>query len=195
MNHFAKAFQRKNKLDISGDKRAMQRLRRACENLKRSLSTQTSATIELEALKDGIDLRETLSRARFEELNLDLFKKTMEPVEQVLRDAKCSKADVQEVVLVGGSTRIPKVRRPPRHLRHVRYTRHACYASPRDGSRLSFASTASSAVLLASAVPLASVVLLARLRRYGGLRGADGAAPATTVTSVTSDTRAGAAAP
>ena len=66
----------------------MQRLRRACENLKRSLSTQTSATIELEALKDGVDLRETLSRARFEELNIDLFKKTMAPVEQAHRDAK-----------------------------------------------------------------------------------------------------------
>lgn len=109
MNHFTKTFQRKTKLDISGDKRALQRLRRACENLKRSLSTQTSATIELEALKDGVDLRETLSRARFEELNIDLFKKTMEPVEQVLRDAKCSKGDIHECVLVGGSTRIPKV--------------------------------------------------------------------------------------
>ena len=109
MAHFAKAFQRKSKLDISDDKRAMQRLRRACEGLKRSLSTQTSASIELEALKDGVDLRETLSRARFEELCIDLFKKTMVPVEQVLRDAKVSKSDVHEVVLVGGSTRIPKV--------------------------------------------------------------------------------------
>jgi len=109
MNHFIKTFQRKTKLDISNDKRALQRLRRACENLKRSLSTQTSATIELEALKDGIDLRETLSRARFEELNMDLFRKTMEPVDQVLRDAKCAKTDIDEVVLVGGSTRIPKV--------------------------------------------------------------------------------------
>merc|ERR1719253_2150086 len=109
MNHFAKAFLRKTKLDISQDKRAMQRLRRACEGLKRSLSTQTSATIELEALKDGVDLTETLSRARFEELNMDLFRKTMEPVAQVLKDAKVGKADVDEVVLVGGSTRIPKV--------------------------------------------------------------------------------------
>ncbi len=72
------------KLDISDDKRALQRLRRACEGVKRTLSTQTSATIELEALKDGVDLRENLSRARFEELNIDLFKKTMEPVNQVL---------------------------------------------------------------------------------------------------------------
>ena len=109
MAHFAKAFQRKTKLDISEDKRAMQRLRRACENVKRSLSTQTSATVELEALKDGVDLRETLSRARFEELNIDLFRKTMAPVEQVLKDAKVSKGDIDEVVLVGGSTRIPKV--------------------------------------------------------------------------------------
>jgi len=109
MAHFAKTFLRKTKIDITGDKRAMQRLRRACENVKRSLSTQTSATVELEALKDGVDLRETLSRARFEELNIDLFKKTMIPVEQVLKDAKVSKSEVDEVVLVGGSTRIPKV--------------------------------------------------------------------------------------
>lgn len=109
MNHFAKAFLRKSKIDISNDKRALQRLRRACEGLKRQLSTQTSGTIELEALKDGVDLRETLSRARFEEINSDLFKKTMVPVEQVLHDAKVSKSDVHEVVLVGGSTRIPKI--------------------------------------------------------------------------------------
>ena len=109
MNHFAKVFERKAKLDISGDKRALQRLRRACEGCKRALSTQTSATVELEALKDGVDLRETISRARFEELCADLFKKTLEPVAQSLRDAKMAKADVHEVVLVGGSTRIPKV--------------------------------------------------------------------------------------
>ncbi len=109
MAHFAKVFQRKNKLDITGDKRAMQRLRAACENVKRTLSTQTSATVELEALKDGVDLRESISRARFEELNNDLFRKTLEPVNQVLADAKCSKEAVHEVVLIGGSTRIPKV--------------------------------------------------------------------------------------
>jgi len=109
MDHFAAMFQRKNKLDISKDNRALQRLRRACEFLKRSLSTQTSGTLELEALKDGVDLRETLTRARFEELNMDLFKKTMVPVEQVLKDSKLAKSDVHEIVLVGGSTRIPKV--------------------------------------------------------------------------------------
>jgi L1 cell adhesion molecule like protein len=109
MAHFAKVFERKAKLDVRGDKRAMQRLRRACENVKRALSTQTSATIELEALKDGVDLRETISRARFEELNMELFRKTMEPVATALKDAKMDKGDVDEVVLVGGSTRIPKV--------------------------------------------------------------------------------------
>jgi L1 cell adhesion molecule like protein len=109
MAHFAKVFERKSKLDVRGDKRAMQRLRRACENVKRALSTQTSATIELEALKDGVDLRETISRARFEELNMELFRKTMEPVATALKDAKMDKGDVDEVVLVGGSTRIPKV--------------------------------------------------------------------------------------
>ena len=87
----------------------MQRLRRACENVKRALSTQTSATIELEALKDGVDLRETISRARFEELNMELFRKTMQPVATALKDAKMDKGDIDEVVLIGGSTRIPKV--------------------------------------------------------------------------------------
>ena len=109
MAHFAKVFERKAKLDIRGDKRAMQRLRRACENVKRALSTQTSATIELEALKDGVDLRETISRARFEELNMELFRKTMQPVATALKDAKMDKGDIDEVVLIGGSTRIPKV--------------------------------------------------------------------------------------
>lgn len=109
MEHFVKIFKRKSNLDISDDHRALQRLRRGCEFLKRSLSTQTSGTIELEALKDGVDLRETLSRARFEELNADLFKKTMKPVEQVISDAKIPKDKIDDVVLVGGSTRIPKV--------------------------------------------------------------------------------------
>merc|ERR1719248_308430 len=94
MAHFAKTFQRKTKLDITDDKRAMQRLRRACEGPKRSLSTQTSASIELEALKDGVDLRETLSRARFEEINIDLFRKTMAPVATALKDAKMDKGDI-----------------------------------------------------------------------------------------------------
>ena len=93
----------------SADKRALQKLRREVERVKRVLSTQHQARVEIEALFDGIDFSETLTRARFEELNIDLFKKTLEPVKKVLADADLKKTDVDEIVLVGGSTRIPKV--------------------------------------------------------------------------------------
>ena len=103
-------FKRQNGgMDMSSDKRAVQRLRKQCEMAKRTLSTQTSATIECDALFGGIDFSTTISRAKFEELNNDLFKKTMAPVTQVLKDAGISKQDVDQVILVGGSTRIPKV--------------------------------------------------------------------------------------
>ncbi|CAJ1945806.1 unnamed protein product [Cylindrotheca closterium] len=102
-------FKRRSNIDIKDDKRAMQRLRKQCETAKRTLSTQTSATIDCEALAQGEDFSGTISRAKFEELNLDLFKKTMAPVTQVLKDAQMSKADVDQVILVGGSTRIPKI--------------------------------------------------------------------------------------
>ncbi|CAM9863508.1 unnamed protein product [Scytosiphon promiscuus] len=102
-------FKRSNGVDISGNKRAVQRLRRQCELAKRTLSSQTQATITVEALHDGIDFSLPLTRAKFEELNQDLFKKTLDPVSAVLKDSGLSKSDVDEVVLVGGSTRIPKV--------------------------------------------------------------------------------------
>jgi molecular chaperone DnaK (HSP70) len=102
-------FKRKTGIDITDDKRAIQRLRKQCEMAKRTLSSQTSATIDCEALANGIDFSTTISRAKFEELNLDLFKKTMAPVTQVLKDAGMSKSEVNTVILVGGSTRIPKV--------------------------------------------------------------------------------------
>jgi molecular chaperone DnaK (HSP70) len=92
------------------DKSAVARLRRECENAKRTLSSQTQVTVEVEDIKNGKDLRERLTRAKFEELNLDLFKKTLVPVQNVLRDAGMAKKEVHEVILVGGSTRIPKVR-------------------------------------------------------------------------------------
>merc|ERR1712166_1556105 len=95
--------------DIVNDKRAVQRLRKQCENAKRTLSTQTSTVIDCEALANGEDFSLTLSRAKFEELNLDLFKKTLTPVTQVLKDSGMSKTSVDQVILVGGSTRIPKV--------------------------------------------------------------------------------------
>ncbi|CAM9940422.1 unnamed protein product [Ectocarpus sp. 6 AP-2014] len=102
-------FKRTNGVDVSGNKRAVQRLRRQCELAKRTLSSQTQATITVEALHDGIDFSLSLTRAKFEELNQDLFKKTLDPVTAVLKDSGLSKSDVDEVVLVGGSTRIPKV--------------------------------------------------------------------------------------
>eukprot|EP00938_MAST-03A_sp_MAST-3A-sp1_P001577 g1577.t1 len=109
MQYMIKLFKKKHKVDMSKDKRAIQKLRREVERVKRTLSSQHSARLEVESLYDGIDFSETLTRARFEDLNIDLFKKTMAPVSRVLSDAGLSKSEVDEVVLVGGSTRIPKV--------------------------------------------------------------------------------------
>ena len=109
VQHLVTEFKRKHKQDISDNKRAMRRLQTACETAKKTLSTSTVAAIEIDALYDGIDFNTTISRARFEDLCSDLFRKTFEPVETVLRDAKISKNNVHEIVLVGGSTRIPKI--------------------------------------------------------------------------------------
>jgi len=109
MQYFVKMIKKKYNTDISTDKRALQKLRREVERVKRALSAAHQARVEIEALFDGVDFSETLTRARFEELNLDLFKKTLEPVKKVLADASLKKTDVHEIVLVGGSTRIPKV--------------------------------------------------------------------------------------
>ncbi|EWM26556.1 luminal binding protein [Nannochloropsis gaditana] len=109
MDYVITTFKRKHKVDVSQDKRALQRVRRECEKAKRALSVQTQTNIEIEALSQGIDLSLPISRAKFEELNLDLFKRTLAPVAQVLKDAGMSKEEVDQVVLVGGSTRIPKV--------------------------------------------------------------------------------------
>ena len=109
VNHFASEFQRKHKKDIKTSARALRRLRTACERAKRTLSSTAQTTIELDSLMDGKDYATSITRARFEELNIDLFRKCMEPVEKCLRDAKMDKSDIHEVVLVGGSTRIPKV--------------------------------------------------------------------------------------
>lgn len=109
MDFFIAQFKRKNGIDISDDKRALQRLRKQCENAKRTLSTQNMATVDCEALSNGVDFSSTISRAKFEELNMDLFKKTMVPVTQVLKDSGVSKNEVDEIILVGGSTRIPKI--------------------------------------------------------------------------------------
>merc|ERR1711959_721206 len=109
MAHLMKVFKRKHKKDLSGDKRAIQKLKKEAERAKRTLSSAQQTRIEVESLFDGVDFFETLTRAKFEELCLDLFKKTMKPVKKALQDAKYDKSDIDEVVLVGGSTRIPKV--------------------------------------------------------------------------------------
>jgi heat shock protein 1/8 len=109
VNHFVQEFKRKYKKDISGNPRALRRLRTAAERAKRTLSSTAQTTIEIDSLYEGIDFYSTITRARFEELCMDMFRKCMEPVEKCLRDAKMDKSQVHDVVLVGGSTRIPKV--------------------------------------------------------------------------------------
>eukprot|EP00527_Entomoneis_sp_CCMP2396_P009144 CAMPEP_0198137190 /NCGR_PEP_ID=MMETSP1443-20131203/719_1 /TAXON_ID=186043 /ORGANISM="Entomoneis sp., Strain CCMP2396" /LENGTH=655 /DNA_ID=CAMNT_0043798543 /DNA_START=61 /DNA_END=2028 /DNA_ORIENTATION=- len=109
VDYFLQEFKRKHRKDMSENQRALRRLRTACERAKRTLSSSTQAHIEIDSLFDGIDFNSTITRARFEDLCMDYFKKCMEPCEKVLRDAKIAKNGVDEVVLVGGSTRIPKI--------------------------------------------------------------------------------------
>lgn len=109
VEHCINDFKRKNKLDITDNKRSIRRLQTACEQAKKTLSSSTSSTIEVDSLYQGVDYNTVLTRARFEDLCSDLFKKTFDPVESVLRDAKISKNQVHDIVLVGGSTRIPKI--------------------------------------------------------------------------------------
>ena len=111
VNHFLEEFKRKHKKDLSGNARALRRLRTACERAKRTLSSSTEASIEVDALHEGIDFYSKVSRARFEELCMDLFRSTLLPVERALNDAKMDKGQIHDVVLVGGSTRIPKVQK------------------------------------------------------------------------------------
>ncbi|KAL4986655.1 heat shock 70 kDa protein [Aspergillus falconensis] len=111
VNHFVTEFKRKHKKDLSTNARALRRLRTACERAKRTLSSAAQTSIEIDSLFEGIDFYTSITRARFEELCQDLFRGTMEPVERVLRDAKIDKSSVHEIVLVGGSTRIPKIQR------------------------------------------------------------------------------------
>jgi len=104
-------FKRKNKKDLTSNPRALRRLRTACERAKRTLSSSAQTSIEIDSLYEGVDFYTSITRARFEELCQDLFRSTMEPVERVLRDAKIDKSSVHEIVLVGGSTRIPRVQK------------------------------------------------------------------------------------
>merc|ERR1711903_239520 len=109
VNHFVQEFKRKHKKDLTGNPRSMRRLRTACERAKRNLSSSANAQIEIDSLYEGVDFYSSITRARFEDLCADLFRGTLDPVEKVLRDSKIDKGSVHEVVLVGGSTRIPKV--------------------------------------------------------------------------------------
>ncbi|XP_067932354.1 heat shock protein 70 B2-like [Watersipora subatra] len=111
VEHFAKEFERKHKKDLRKNARALRRLRTACERAKRTLSSSAQANVEIDSLFEGVDFYTSITRARFEELCGDLFRGTLEPVEQALRDAKMSKGDIHEIVLVGGSTRIPKIQK------------------------------------------------------------------------------------
>ncbi|EAU87549.2 hsp70-like protein [Coprinopsis cinerea okayama7 len=109
IEYLTKQYKKKTGTDVSRNLRALGKLKREVEKAKRTLSSQQSVRIEIESFEDGNDFSETLTRAKFEELNMDLFRKTLKPVEQVLKDANVKKEDVDEIVLVGGSTRIPKV--------------------------------------------------------------------------------------
>lgn len=111
VTHLAQEFKRKYTKDLATNKRATRRLRTACERAKRTLSSSTQANIEIDSLLDGVDFYTTVTRAKFEELNQDLFKSTLDPVEKALRDARMDKTQVHEIVLVGGSTRIPRIQK------------------------------------------------------------------------------------
>ncbi|XP_037073671.1 heat shock 70 kDa protein cognate 4 [Pollicipes pollicipes] len=111
VNFFVQEFKRKHKKDLSTNKRALRRLRTACERAKRTLSSSSQASIEIDSLMEGIDFYTSITRARFEEMNADLFRGTLEPVEKSLRDAKMDKGSIHDIVLVGGSTRIPKIQK------------------------------------------------------------------------------------
>lgn len=111
VTHFCEEFKRKFKKDLQSNARGLRRLRTACERAKRTLSSSTEASVEIDSLHEGVDFYSKITRARFEELCADLFRKTLEPVEKALRDAKLDKSKIHDVVLVGGSTRIPKVQK------------------------------------------------------------------------------------
>ncbi len=109
LKHFMEEFKRKHRKDLSTNSRSMKRLKVACERAKRTLSTSTTAALEIDSLYEGIDFMTTITRARFEDLCADVFKKTMEPVVKVMQDSGMSKSQIDDIVLVGGSTRIPKI--------------------------------------------------------------------------------------
>ena len=111
VDHFIQEFKRKYRMDIADNKRSVRRLRTACERAKCTLSSKTQASLEIDSLFEGIDFYTSITRARFEELNSDYFRETLEPVKKALRDAKMDKGDIHDIVMVGGSSRIPKIQK------------------------------------------------------------------------------------
>lgn len=161
MDYCIAQFKKKHGHDISGDKKAIARIRRQCESAKRALSQQSTAQIEIEALHQGIDFSLTFTRAKFEELNMDLFKKTMIPVKQVLTDAGMDKSQVHEVVLVGGSTRIPKIQEMLREFfdgkdlnKAINPDEAVAYGAAVQGAVLAGASDQTKDILLLDVAPL-----------------------------------------
>merc|ERR1712153_129494 len=161
MEYMMKIFKRKHKKDMSKDKRSIQKLRREVERAKRALSSTAAARIEIEALFDGTDFSETLTRARFEELNMDLFKKTLGPVKKVMEDASFKKSQLDEIVMVGGSTRIPKVQQLLKDYfngkepsRGINPDEAVAYGAAVQGGILSGESEATNGILLLDVTPL-----------------------------------------
>ncbi|RHY26474.1 hypothetical protein DYB32_007591 [Aphanomyces invadans] len=146
VDHFTDEFKRKYKGDLKTNQRALRRLRTACERAKRTLSSSTQAYLEIDSLFDGMDYNTTITRARFEDLCSDYFRKTMEPVKSVLQDAKLSKTQVHEVVLVGGSTRIPKVQQLLSDFFHGK----ELYKSINPDEAVAFGATVQAAILSGS---------------------------------------------
>jgi len=109
VDYCVQEFQRKHKVNLRDNQKALRRLRTYCERAKRTLSSSQQTTIEIDSLADGEDFSMTLTRSKFEELNFDFFKDTLNPVEKVLKDSSIGKSEVHEIVMVGGSTRIPKI--------------------------------------------------------------------------------------
>ncbi|GLD97706.1 hypothetical protein PINS_up006396 [Pythium insidiosum] len=140
---FVAEFKRKHRKDMSTNQRALRRLRTACERAKRTLSSSAQAYLEIDSLFDGVDFNSTITRARFEDLCADFFRQTMAPVENVLRDAKLGKRDVHEVVLVGGSTRIPKIQALLSEFFHGK----ELYKSINPDEAVAFGATVQSAIL------------------------------------------------
>ena len=160
VEHFKKIVKRKYGVDLSGNQRALQKLRREVERAKRTLSTTLQTRVEVESLVDGVDFSESLTRSRFEEINIDLFKKTLTSVQHALDDAGLKRGDIDEIILVGGSTRIIKVRSLLKNFFNGKELNHSinpdeavAYGASVQGSVLSGDSSTSD-ILLLDVIPL-----------------------------------------